>query len=161
MDTPANIADLKYDRFLVELAKDGNVARAAGLFGIDRSNAYQKRLKDPDFAQRWADALETAADIIEAEAFRRAVTGTDKGVWFLGRQVGAERQYSDSLLALMLKAKRRREYGDSSKVELTGADGGPVKIDESPMQSARKIAFALALGLKAAAEHLPDGSDLG
>lgn len=74
------------------------------------------------------------------------------------------REYSDSLLALMLKAKRKREYGDSSKVELTGADGGPVKTEQSPTEIARSIAFALALGLRAKEQQATvepaDGSDL-
>jgi hypothetical protein len=160
MSKPENIADKTYALFIAELTKDGNVSRAAHVAGVDRSNAYQKRLKDAEFAERWENAIETAADALEAEARRRAVEGTDKGVWHQGVQVGTEKQYSDSLLALMLKAKRRREYGDSSKVELTGADGGPVQIEDNPLQSARKIAFALALGLRAAAEQPDDGSDL-
>ena len=75
-------------------------------------------------------------------------------------KVAYVREYSDTLLALMLKAKRKREYGDSSKVELTGADGGPVAIEETPTQIARKIAFALALGLRNKEQQLEDGMDL-
>ena len=69
------------------------------------------------------------------------------------------KEYSDSLLALMLKAKRKKEYGDASKIELSGADGGPVAIEETPIQLARKIAFALALGLRNK-EQQEDGMDL-
>ena len=74
------------------------------------------------------------------------------------------KKYSDSLLALMLKAKRKREYGDSSKVELSGADGGPVKIEESPTAIGRKIAFALATAMRAKEQEATvepdDGSDM-
>lgn len=75
-------------------------------------------------------------------------------------KVAYVREYSDTLLALMLKAKRKREYGDASKIELTGADGGPVEIEETPTQIGRKLAFALALGLRAAEQQVEDGTDL-
>jgi hypothetical protein len=151
----------KDDLFFAELKRSGQVTRAAAVAGVDRSHAYKRRDNDESFAAKWDAALETYCDLLEAEAHRRAVMGTDKGVWHQGVQVGTEKQYSDSLLALMLKAKRKREYGDASKVELTGAEGGPVKIDDTPLQSARKIAFALALGMRAAAAPAADdGTDL-
>ena len=45
-------------------------------------------------------------------------------------------------------------------MQVTGADGGPIKVDASPLAAARKIAFALAMGLRAAAAQVEDGSDL-
>jgi hypothetical protein len=152
-----NFTEKRYNLFLAELALDGNVTRAANAVGVDRSNAYQRRLRNPTFAQRWDDAIETFADAVEAEAYRRAVTGTTKGIWWQGARVGEEQQWSDSLLLALLKAKRPREYGDRSKLELTGAGGGPVQVEESPIAVARKIAFALHLGLRAAQQS---GQDL-
>jgi hypothetical protein len=49
----------------------------------------------------------------------------------------------------MLRAKRPKEYGDKSKMEISGADGGPVKIEEAPTAIGRKLAFALAIGMRA------------
>lgn len=151
---------IKHDLFFAELAKHGLVTTAANTAGIDRSNAYKLRDSDPGFAERWTKALETYVDTLEAAAHQRAVTGIPKGVWHQGEQVGTEIQYSDSLLSLMLKAKRKREYGDASKIELTGADGGALKVEESPTAIARSIAFALALGLRAKEQQQADGSDL-
>ncbi len=154
---------IKHDLFFAEMAKHGLVTTAANTAGIDRSNAYKLRDSDPGFAERWTKALETYVDTLEAAAHQRAVTGFKKGVWHQGQQVGEEIQYSDSLLSLMLKAKRKREYGDASKIELTGADGGALKVEESPTAIARSIAFALALGLRAKEQAVPsadDGSDL-
>ena len=59
--------------------------------------------------------------------------------------------------------KQSCHYGDASKIELTGADGGALKVEESPTAIARSIAFALALGLRAKEQAVPsadDGSDL-
>lgn len=156
---------LKHDLFFASLAKHGVVTRALKDADLDAKVVYANRNADPEFAERWQRALEAFADSLEEAAHQRAVVGYPKGVWHQGMQVGTEIQYSDSLLALMLKAKRAREYGDKSKLELTGADGGAVKVEESPTTIARSIAFALALGLRAkeqqqAAPSADDGSDL-
>jgi hypothetical protein len=144
-----NFTEKRYNLFLAELALDGNVTRAAKAVGVDRSNAYQRRLRNPEFAKRWDDALEAFADAVEAEAYRRAVTGTTKGIWWQGARVGEEQQWSDSLLLALLKAKRPQQYGDTSKIQLTGSDGGPVRVEETPYAIARRIAFALAVAMRA------------
>lgn len=192
MATAEQTLVVKRDLFFTELARHGRITEAATASGLDRSHAYKLRDSDPEFADRWAKALDAYADVLEAAAHRRAVEGTKKAIVHQGQlsyvyQLGPdgrplkdddgnyildldengkpkflyEKQYSDSLLLAMLKAKRKREYGDASKVEITGADGGPVAIEETPTQLARKIAFALALGLRAAKEQpADDGRDL-
>lgn len=50
-------------------------------------------------------------------------------------------EYSDSLLAMLLKGNRRSKYGD--KQEITGLNGGPVVIDE--MQRVSRISALLGL----------------
>lgn len=57
----------------------------------------------------------------------------------------------------MLKAKKPQEYRDNTKIELANAPGETFKTEETPIQSARKIAFALALGLR----NVEKGEDLG
>lgn len=155
---------VKHNLFFAELAKHGRPATAARTAQLDRSNMYKLKDSDPVIATRWADALELFADGLEEAAHLRAVEGTDKGVYHQGFLVATEKQYSDSLLLAMLKAKRKREYDAASKIELTGADGGPVKTEQSPTEIAREIAFALALGLRAKEQQATgepaDGSDL-
>ena len=155
---------LKHDLFFASLAKHGVVTRALQDADLDHRTTYTARRDDPEFAERWQRALEAFADSLETAAYQRAVAGYPKGVWHQGVMVGEEIQYSDSLLRAMLKAKRKREYGDASKIELTGADGGALKVEQSPTEIARSIAFALALGLRAkeqqAAAEPADGSDL-
>lgn len=164
MTAAAELHTAKQKNFLNRLAETGQVTRSCVEVGWDRVQAYRVKGRDPVFAEAWTDALEMFADRLEVEATRRAVDGTDKGVWHQGVLVGTERQYSDSLLALMLKAKRKREYGDASKIELTGADGGPVKTEETPTAIGRKIAFALAVAMRDKEQEatvMPDdGSDM-
>ena len=161
MPSTKQVIDARYELFFAALARCGQPGRACIESGVDRTTIYKRRRAEPEFAERWEAALEEFVDTLEREATRRAVEGTEKGVWHQGTQVGAERQFSDSLLLAMLKAKRR-EYRDTSKVELTGADGGPVQVEESPIALARKVAFVLALGLRATKAGAPtdDGSDL-
>ena len=56
----------------------------------------------------------------EDEADRRAMDGHDKPVYQGGRLVGHVTEYSDSLLALQLKAGNPGKYADHSKVEHRG-----------------------------------------
>lgn len=57
------------------------------------------------------------------------------------------RKYSDALLARQLEA---RVKGYARKTEVSGPDGEPLGALGSPLDAARKIAFALALGLRQA-----------
>lgn len=157
------ISAAKYDMFFTELALDGNVTRACKVAGVDRRSAYQMRDK-PEFEARWQNALEEACDKLEAEARRRAVEGYEKGVWHQGVMVGVEKQYSDSLLALMLKGNRSK-YRDGGRLELANAPGETFAVSESPTQVARRIAFVFASAMQALGNQQPatdqdDGGDL-
>lgn len=128
--------------FLAALREVPVVSRACAAVGVERSTAYRAAEADEDFRAAWDDAMEEGVDKAEQEAFRRAVEGTEKGVWHQGSLVGTERVYSDALLALLLKGRRKKVYAD--RTELTGADGGPVaQVDETA--KAARVAQLLAL----------------
>ena len=81
--------------------------------------------------------------------------GTEKGVWHQGSLVGTERVYSDALLTLLLKGRRKKVYAD--RTELTGADGGPVaQIDETAKAARVAQLLALAQQRKADADQFGD-----
>ena len=64
-------------------------------------------------------AQEVAADIIEAEAFRRAVHGVNKPTgWYRGEPGGYVTEYSDILAIFLLKGLRRERYRE--RVEVKG-----------------------------------------
>ena len=72
-----------------------------------------------------------------------------------------ESAFSDRLLLAMLAATDPAEYAAKSNVQLTGADGGPVKVEQSPTEVARRIAFTLHRGMLAAKQASDDpGGDL-
>lgn len=73
-----------------------------------------------------------------------------------------ESAFSDRLLLAMLAATDPAEYAPKNNVQLTGADGGPVKVEQSPTEVARRVAFLLHRGMiankQAAVPDDPGGS---
>ena len=114
--------------FLGELAETGNVKAACARARVGRTTAYRHRQDDGAFARAWADAVEDAGDVLEAEAVRRAVTGTEEPVYWQGKAVGTVRKYSDQLLILLLKAAKRDKYADLSRQEISGNGGAPLAL---------------------------------
>ena len=97
-------------RFLAAFRRTGNVSHAARLARVDRTAVYARRRADADFAALLADAREEGTDALEAEARRRAVTGTPRPVFYKGEEVGQVREYSDTLLIVLLKAEPPKKY---------------------------------------------------
>jgi hypothetical protein len=79
---------------------------------------------------------------LEDEAHRRAFDGTLEPVFHQGDECGTVRKYSDTLAIFLLKAHAPDKYRESSRMELTGANGGPVQISDT--ERAAKIAAILA-----------------
>jgi hypothetical protein len=85
---------------------------------VGRSTVYDWRLDCSIFAEQWNDAKEEGTDLLEDEAWRRAVTGIDKHVGFYqGVSNVTVKEYSDTLLILLLKSRRRPLYGDKVSTE--------------------------------------------
>jgi hypothetical protein len=81
---------------------------------------YGWRDADPEFKLKWEAALDRGTDALEDEAVRRAKEGTDRPVFYKGEVCGAVREYSDTMLIVMLKARRQDKFGDQSKVQHSG-----------------------------------------
>ena len=105
---------LKAD-FLDHIAAGQSVRAAATTVGVKPSTPYAWRKHDRRFAAAWVAAEEAGTDIIEEEAFRRAVTGVEKPVYRGGEVVGHIADYSDAMLMFLLKSRRPERYGASSK----------------------------------------------
>lgn len=78
--------------FIAILGKSANVSQAAKKAGISRQAAYRAYDSDLEFQARWDSALEEACDVLEKEAWRRAL------------------KQSDTLLIFLLKAHRPQKY---------------------------------------------------
>jgi hypothetical protein len=83
-------------RFLEIVAATGNVSLATSAVQISRSTPYVRAQRDPAFAVAWTEAEEQAKDVLEAEARRRGLTGSDPLLMFLLRALRPER-YRDTL----------------------------------------------------------------
>jgi hypothetical protein len=107
--------------FLTSLADLGNVKAAVEIAGVSRAFVYEERGRDAVFAQAWDAALETASDVMEREAFRRAVEGVDEPVFSpKGFKVGTVRKYSDTLLIFLLKGARPEKYRERQDIAHSG-----------------------------------------
>lgn len=124
--------------FLKALEAVHLVTEACKSAGGRRSTAYDRRSKDAKFASAYADVEERSTELLEREAYRRAAVGVDKPVFQGGEQVGSIREYSDTLLIFLLKARRPDVYREHHQVELAGRDGGPVEID-GPGRDLKKL----------------------
>lgn len=140
--------------FLAALAATCNVTRACEAVGIARTTAYEWR-EDEDFAERWEKAKRIGAEALEDECVRRAMEGTDEPVFHLGAECGTIRKYSDTLAIFLLKGAMPDKYRENSRMELTGAAGGPVEFTDT--ERAAKISAILAA---AQARKAGDSDDL-
>ena len=116
------------DVFLSALAETGKVPTACQIAGVSHMTPYRRRKSDIDFAQRYEDAENLATKLLEREAWRRASEGVDKPVWYKGEQIGVERQYSDTLLIFLLKARDPAKYRDNYQNNVNVQVGDQVQI---------------------------------
>jgi len=106
----------KKAEFVEALAQGVTVVAAAEAVGMSRSGAYKQRESHPDFAEAWREAYEESTELLEAEAFQRAmgreeVVGVDKD----GQPIFIKK-YNDLLLIFLLKSRRPETYRDRMDV---------------------------------------------
>lgn len=118
---------LEKTKFLKFLRECGNVSKAAEAAGTNRRRVYEWRAEDPEFASAWADAKQQAADVLEAEAWRRAVKGVEKPIFRQGSLVGYEQVYSDTLLIFLAKGARPEKYRERVSQEVSGPKDKPLQ----------------------------------
>ena len=73
-------------------------------------------MNDPKYAERFDQLRQERVEEFEAEAARRAVTGVERPVTVAGEHV-VVREYSDTLLILLLKANRPEKYKDRQAID--------------------------------------------
>ena len=113
------VAQQKKDKaaFLDALAETANVTWACKVANIPRRTAYEWRDADSVFADGWEQAVELGTDALEDEAIRRGHAGVDKPVYQGGEKVGTVREYSDTLLIFMLKARRPDKFKERAQID--------------------------------------------
>ena len=114
--------------FLERLVTHGNVRRACRESGAPPTSVYEWKDRDPRFAAAFLEAEAQSIGHLEDEAQRRAVEGVDKPIYQGGKQVGVTRQYSDTLLIFLMKARHPGKYRETFQHQHTGDKGGPIEF---------------------------------
>ncbi len=120
--------------FLNELKRHGiaaEAARVASPHSTERhgclSTFRSEKARDPVFAADWLAAQEEADARLMMEAHRRAVEGCEKGIFQKGQRVmdhdgqpATEKQYSDRLMELLLRARFPSQFIERRAIEHSG-----------------------------------------
>jgi hypothetical protein len=106
--------------FLAAYAVTGIITHACEASGVPRQTMYDWQEHDDEFAAAFVQAQLASTEVMEAEAYRRAVEGTEAPVVRAGKIIGSAVHYSDNLLMFLLKGRHPEKYRDNSKVEHTG-----------------------------------------
>lgn len=131
----------RQEKFLTHLALSGNISEAGRVAEVQRGTLYKWKDTDPEFCGRWEDALEEAADCLEAEARRRAVDGYDEPITYGGKVVCnpetghplIRKKYSDGLMAFLLKAHRPARFKAAEGAAVSGAISINISHDDNAL----------------------------
>lgn len=125
-------------------------ARRRGVQGVQEPVVYQGQLtpvwqRNADGTPVMESYIVTDADGVETLHKRplQALDPDGQPLWL------TVTKYSDPLLALLLKGRRKKVFAD--RTELTGADGGELKVVDSTARAAR-VAHLMAQAAKRKAE---------
>jgi hypothetical protein len=114
--------------FLEALQNTANVSASCQIAGLPRSCVYDWRDADPEFAADWAAAVALGCDALEDEAVRRGCEGWVRPVFHRGKEIGSIREYSDTLLIFMLKARRPAKFRDNYGSPQNGGSDNTIVI---------------------------------
>jgi hypothetical protein len=137
--------------FLERIAEGWTAKDAAVAAGVHRQRFFEARAADPEFAAAWEQAHQEGVECLEDELRRRGVEG-----WFEetydadGQLVRRVRRTDTHALVTRLKAMAPERYRDNgvARVEVTGANGGPVELDGfQPTTLAAVVELARELGV--------------
>ena len=103
--------------FLRVLRSTANVSAAARAADLTRKAAYAQRQLNDGFREEWDMALEDALDELEHSLRQRAMTGTEKPVYYAGKECGSITNYNDTLGMFLLRARRKQVFGDDGRVK--------------------------------------------
>lgn len=139
----------------------GTVSGACKVVNIGRRTVYDARNRDEEFAQAWQELEDTTTDRMEREAFRRAVEGVERDIYFKGDPVGTERQFSDTLLIFMLKARKPQIYRENVHIQHGGEVAQRVTVEIPHEQDWHQQVAAVLADVGALDGHNGNGNGSG
>ncbi|WP_419729538.1 hypothetical protein [Lichenicola sp.] len=136
--------------FLNTLGKTGNASAACRASGLSRRQLNMLKQRDPVFATAYSEALDEAADVLEAEAWRRALEGIPHPVMKAGQPVFDQstgeavtvQRYSDPLLVLLLRGCKPAKF--AQRTAASGAAPDPyaaireIAADDDPPRASTR-----------------------
>ena len=114
------ITPAKKKKFLDAIAKGYSVSMSCRIAHFSKSGIQKHHAKSKAFRKAWDEAYESGADVLEDEAWRRAVEGIDEPKWYKDVEIGAVRKFSDRLLEMLLKARRPDKFKERFDANVTG-----------------------------------------
>lgn len=127
------------EAFLAAFMECANVSLAAKKAKINRSTHYICWMKDEKYAKRFEEILPVAVGVLEDEAIRRAVDGVKKPIFHKGEIVGHVKEYSDTLMIVLLKAHAPNKY----KERVQNEHGGSKELPPIETQNVVKTTLKL------------------
>ena len=112
-------------QILEVVAQGWSVTRAGERVDVSYMSICRWRKADKEFNDAFEAAYKQGTDRIEDEAYRRAVQGIEKPIFYQGEECAVVTEYSDSLLTTLLKGRRPEVYRD--RLGISGPNGGPVE----------------------------------
>ena len=120
------LTDAVKQRYLILVARTGQVCASAYGVGLNKTTIYDCREKDPAFDAAVLEAQERYRDWVDAEIRRRGIEGIEEPVFYQGRVVGWVRKFSDALAIAHAKAHDPR-YREKLQVDAT-VNGGVMVV---------------------------------
>ena len=110
------------------LETGGNLTQACKAANVSKRSHFDWKSCDPVYVAVYEKQRMRSIDILEAEAVRRAVEGTEEDVYHQGKVVGTRKKYSDNLMMFLMKERNPR-YKDNWNPDTQGFSVGNVKIE--------------------------------
>jgi len=132
--TPRQSVRVKH-AFLQQYCRYGNIGYSAAQVGVHRNTIYDWLEHDEQFALAFRQAEAAAVEVLEQEAWRRAVEGSpyERTSYWHGEPVGTDRkiEYSDALMTLLLRARAPEKYREKLDVSVQQVVKTVVGLDPS------------------------------
>lgn len=153
-------------KFLAAYSALGLIGGAARAAGISRNAHYWWLANDKDYPPKFEAAQQEANESLEREARRRAVEGTVRLKFYKGKPIidprtgkpYVEREYSDRMLEIALKAHMPEKYTERQKIE-TSQVQPPDEFDPEKLAALRQAGLVFHEQREGEANHGDNGSD--
>lgn len=128
------------NKWLNEFIQRGSISETCKIREISRQTFYDWLKQDKEFERVFKEeARPMITTLLEDEAYRRAVRGTLKGVYYKGKLIARELEYSDGLLTTLLRANCPERYKNNIDATLNGnMDINNISLPEKLAERMRK-----------------------